>query len=241
MKKRICLWAVPRTTSTALMYSFRSRKDTYVVDEPLYGHYLRISGAQHPINDGTQRDIINDNGQNIMHHLTYDAFEKPVLFIKHMCHHALDLEWDFLSDLTNIFLIRDPVETIPSLAKIIGTPVLRDTGFDQQVEIYRKVCEFDESPLVIQRTDLLKKPDVILKQLCVRSGISFDESMLSWDSGRKAEDNTGNENWYHSVRQSTSFNDYKPSSAPFPEAFKMLLEECRPYYDEMAKHAMIVE
>jgi len=46
--KTICLWSGPRNVSTALMYSFAERPDTCVVDEPLYGHYLRVSGADHP-------------------------------------------------------------------------------------------------------------------------------------------------------------------------------------------------
>ncbi len=38
----------PANVSTALMYSFAQRDDTRVVDEPLYGHYLRVSDAAHP-------------------------------------------------------------------------------------------------------------------------------------------------------------------------------------------------
>ena len=45
---RINLWSGPRNVSTALMYSFAQRADTRVVDEPLYAHYLRVSGADHP-------------------------------------------------------------------------------------------------------------------------------------------------------------------------------------------------
>ena len=48
---RINLWSGPRNVSTALMYSFAQRTDTRVVDEPLYGHYLRVSGAEHPGRD----------------------------------------------------------------------------------------------------------------------------------------------------------------------------------------------
>ncbi|MGI8649730.1 MAG: sulfotransferase family protein, partial [Rubrobacter sp.] len=33
------MWSGPRNVSTALMYSFRQRPDTSVVDEPFYGHY----------------------------------------------------------------------------------------------------------------------------------------------------------------------------------------------------------
>ena len=50
--KRICLWSGPRNVSTALMYAFAQRPDTAVVDEPLYAHYLRVSGADHPRQEG---------------------------------------------------------------------------------------------------------------------------------------------------------------------------------------------
>ena len=49
--KAICLWSGPRNVSTALMYSFAQRSDTRVVDEPLYGHFLRVSGTHHPGRD----------------------------------------------------------------------------------------------------------------------------------------------------------------------------------------------
>ena len=48
MNKKICLWSCPRNVSTALMYSFRSRLDTIVFDEPLYAHYLKVSNSNHP-------------------------------------------------------------------------------------------------------------------------------------------------------------------------------------------------
>ena len=51
MNKIICLWSCPRNISTALMYSFAQRKDTRVIDEPLYAHYLKKSGAKHPGRD----------------------------------------------------------------------------------------------------------------------------------------------------------------------------------------------
>jgi len=44
---RICLWSGPRNVSTALMYSFRQRTDTSVVDEPLYAHYLAATVCAH--------------------------------------------------------------------------------------------------------------------------------------------------------------------------------------------------
>ena len=48
MNKPICLWSCPRNVSTALMYAFAQREDTQVFDEPLYAHYLKVSGAIAP-------------------------------------------------------------------------------------------------------------------------------------------------------------------------------------------------
>ena len=47
----ICLWSGPRNVSTALMYSFAQLADVDVVDEPLYAHYLRVTGKAHPVRD----------------------------------------------------------------------------------------------------------------------------------------------------------------------------------------------
>jgi hypothetical protein len=46
---RIAMWSGPRNISTALMRSWGSRPDTFVTDEPLYSHYLAVSGADHPV------------------------------------------------------------------------------------------------------------------------------------------------------------------------------------------------
>ncbi len=51
MTKRVSVWSGPRNVSTALMYAFCQRSDTTVVDEPLYGHYLEVTGASHPGRD----------------------------------------------------------------------------------------------------------------------------------------------------------------------------------------------
>ena len=44
--QRICLWSGPRNISTALMYAFGQRSDTEIIDEPLYAHYLHVTGAE---------------------------------------------------------------------------------------------------------------------------------------------------------------------------------------------------
>ena len=66
--KAICLWSGPRNVSTALMYSFAQRSDTRVVDEPLYGHFLRVTGTVHPGRDEIMA-AVNCDGDAVMREL----------------------------------------------------------------------------------------------------------------------------------------------------------------------------
>ena len=46
--KRIAMWSGPRNISTAMMRSWESRADTFVIDEPFYPHYLSKTDVDHP-------------------------------------------------------------------------------------------------------------------------------------------------------------------------------------------------
>jgi hypothetical protein len=47
-QKRIAMWASPRCLSTVLLRSWGNRPDTFVHDEPLYPHYLLVTGRPDP-------------------------------------------------------------------------------------------------------------------------------------------------------------------------------------------------
>ena len=46
------------------MYSFRERPDTLVFDEPLYAHYLGVSGSKHPGREDTLISQENEKAHN---------------------------------------------------------------------------------------------------------------------------------------------------------------------------------
>ena len=46
--KRIAMWSGPRNISTAMMRSWESRSDTFVIDEPFYPYYLSKTDVDHP-------------------------------------------------------------------------------------------------------------------------------------------------------------------------------------------------
>lgn len=234
----VCLWSGPRNVSTALMYSFAQRSDAAVVDEPLYGHYLRVTGAEQPGRDELLPMLETDGEKAVRETILDPRIDKDVYFIKNMAHHLVDLDESFLSQLVNIFLIRDPAQMLPSLANQIPKPTMRDAGLRQQAGLFRRLQSLGQDPAVLDSRDLLLDPAQILRELCRRIDIPFEEAMLSWEPGPRVEDGPWAPYWYHSLHESTGFQPYREKTEPFPELLRPLLEECQPHYEFLYAHAI---
>ena len=237
---RINLWSGPRNVSTALMYSFAQRHDTTVVDEPLYGHYLRVADAIHPGMDEVMA-VMDCDGERVVRELILGPCAAPVLFLKQMAHHLVELDRAFLAQTVNVLLIRDPVQMLPSLAHNLPHPNLRDTGLAIQSELYKQLLELGQQPPVLDSKELLKNPAVVLGQLCHQLGVDFDEHMLHWQPGARPEDGIWAKYWYSSVHLSRGFEPYRAKQEPFPPRLLPLLAECRPHYTFLAAHAIKAE
>lgn len=235
--KRINMWSGPRNVSTALMYSFAQRSDTRVVDEPFYGHYLRVSGAPHPGADEVMADMRTDAAQ-VIDEVILGPCDRPVLFMKQMAHHLVDLDRAFMGQTINVLLMRDPTQMLPSLAKNLEQPTLRDTGFALQTELYDQLCAIGQQPPILDSRQLLLDPSGVLTQLCDMVGIPFEETMLHWQAGPRPEDGIWAKYWYDAVHKSTGFQPYVEKSEPMPAALQPLLEECLPHYQRLAAHAI---
>ncbi|HEX7005267.1 MAG TPA: sulfotransferase family protein [Trueperaceae bacterium] len=239
MTARISMWSGPRNVSTALMYSFRQRSDTVVVDEPLYGHYLKATGAEHPGAAEVMADVELDAARAV-EGMLHGHSEREVVFFKNMAHHLRGLDSAcrdrlFSGGLSHALLIRDPREMLPSLARVLERPRLVDTGLVEQCEILEREVEAGRDPVVIDSRDLLRDPPGALRKLCERLGLGFESEMLSWPRGPKPEDGVWAAHWYASVHRSVGFATHRPPSEPFPEELSDLLEECRPYYARLAE------
>jgi hypothetical protein len=234
---RLSVWSGPRNVSTALMYSFRQRTDTVVVDEPLYGHYLKSTGADHP--GATEvMEAMDQSGERVVREVILGPCERPVHFFKNMAHHLPGLDPAFLDSVTNVLLIRDPTEMLPSLTRQLPSPTLRDTGLREQAGILDSILARGEEPMVLDARELLLDPPGVLRRTCSRLGIPFEEAMLSWPAGPKPEDGVWARHWYHNVHASTGFAPYRPYSESFPQHLKPLLEECLPLYERMRDYAI---
>src|SRR3954469_24965646 len=89
MTTRVAMWSGPRNISTAMMRSFGSRADTVVVDEPLYAHYLAVTGLDHPGRDAVLASQPN-RWQDVAAALTGPPpAGAAVHYQKHVAHHLL--------------------------------------------------------------------------------------------------------------------------------------------------------
>lgn len=226
-----------------MMRSFESRSDSYVTDEPLYSHYLKVTGLPHPGRD----DVIahhESDWRQVVEWLTGPVPEgKPLWYQKHMSHHFLpniDRTGDgWLAQLLNCFLIREPRAMLASFAKVVPNPTIEDTGLPQQVELFEQLRDRQGAPPpVIDARDVLLDPRRTLSALCLRAGIEFQESMLSWPPGRRATDGIWAEHWYAEVERSTGFAPYRPKGDDLPERLEPLAERCSRLYEVLAEHRL---
>jgi hypothetical protein len=221
------------------MYSFAQLADVQVIDEPLYGHYLSVSGADHPGRDEILEKM-NCDGDTVMGDLlalTNSECAKQ-LFIKHMAHHLVAIDLGFLQRTKNVFLIRDPREMLPSLIVQLPRARLADTGLAQQWTLFQDLVSSGQQPAVLDSRELLLDPAGVLKQLCQHLELEFSEEMLRWPTGPRAEDGVWAPHWYHAVHQSTGFAPYR-AKPDFPSHLEPLLNECAPWYNRLFEYAFL--
>ena len=237
---RIAMWSGPRNISTAMMRSFGSRPDTAVTDEPLYAHYLRVTGVQHPGRDEVIAGQENDWRKVTAALVGPVPGSRAIWYQKHMAHHLLPVMGrDWLDRLTHAFLIREPDEMLASLLRTYPEAALADTGLPQQWEIFERVAaRLGRTPPVVLSSDVLRDPRAMLTKLCAALRISFLPAMLAWAPGRRDTDGIWAPHWYAAVEASTGFEPRRPKPVVLPESQQALLAECRSWYDKLYRHRL---
>jgi hypothetical protein len=234
---RICLWSSPRNVSTALMYSFAQRADTCVFDEPLYPHFLRVTGAARPDREVTLATMDTD-GNRVVREVILGEVDKPVAFFKLMPHFLVDLDWGFLDQCRHVLLTRDPAEILRSYTQVIAHPTMQDIGMDDMLELCGFLEKKGKLDAVLDAEFVLQNPDGVLRELCRRLEIPFDENMLHWQAGAREEDGPWAKYWYHSVHASTGFRPWKKKNVQLPEHLTALYQACLPSYKVLRNKAI---
>ena len=242
---RIAMWSGPRNISTAMMRSWGNRADTVVTDEPFYAFYLKATGKKHPDADEVIAQGETD-WRKIVERLTGPIPESRhkgpshISYQKQMTHHLLpEIDRQWIVDLTNCFLIRDPRDVILSYIKKNPEPALKDLGYVQQLKIFDFVREQTNSaPVVVDAKDVLQNPERILQLLCDAIGVEFDRAMLSWPPGLRETDGVWAKYWYEEVARSTSFQPYQPKEGVVPAGLREIYAQCRECYDRLYEYRL---
>ncbi|RME58154.1 MAG: HAD family hydrolase [Caldilineae bacterium] len=238
---RIAMWSGPRNISTALMRAWENRPDTVVHDEPFYAYYLAVTGVDHP---GREEIIAayESDWRRVVAQITRAPLPpgKTIYYQKHMTHHILDemsLEW--MDELVNCFLIREPREVITSYMKVRPDFTLADIGFAQQWRLFVHVRErTGRIPPVIDARDVLEDPRGVLTALCEAVGVPFSERMLRWPAGPRPTDGLWAKYWYAAVEASTGFAPYRPKPDQPPAHLQPVLDAAQEIYQELHRHRL---
>jgi hypothetical protein len=239
IEHRIAMWSGPRNISTAMMRSWGNRSDTFVCDEPLYAHYLLTKGiTNHPGYEVTIERHETD-WRKVVSWLTGPIPEgKSVFYQKHMAHHVLpSMSLDWIDQLTNCLLIREPREMLTSLLEFLPEPSVEDTGLPHQLWLFDHFRKTQgRTPPILDARDVLSNPERTLSKLCDCVGIAFLPSMLSWEPGLRPTDGAWAPFWYDKVAATTSFGTYRPKDAEVPPQLRPVLEECEAIYHRLHEH-----
>ncbi len=241
MPLRVAMWSGPRNISTAMMRAFENRPDTIVWDEPLYAYFLRETGIDHPMREETLAAHDAD-ADRVIHRCAHEplAAGVAIFYQKQMTHHFLDgLPWEWLDELANCFLIRDPREMLLSYARKRETATAEDLGLARQVAIFERVRErTGRAPPVLDAKDVLRDPGGTLGALCETLGIPFTDAMLKWPAGLRESDGAWADHWYDAVRKSTGFAPWRARDGELSAQMGAVLEASQPFYEMMREHRL---
>jgi hypothetical protein len=238
---RIAMWSGPRNISTAMMRSFEARGDTAVSDEPFYAAYLARTGIDHPLKEAVIASQPQDWREVASRLVGPAPGAKPIWYQKHMTLHMIeDFGRVWMSQVTNAFLIREPMSVLASYSLKRESATLADIGFVQQRELFEAEADrLGRPPPVADAADILADPERTLRRLCDALGIAFTATMLHWAAGRRATDGVWAPAWYHSVEKSTGFEPLRPKAAvQLPMQLRKIADAAQPHYEALARHRL---
>ncbi|KAH1032043.1 hypothetical protein J1N35_044217 [Gossypium stocksii] len=228
-------WSAPRSLSTSLMYSFSQRDDIEVLDEPLYGTFLRVTGVERPYREDVLSKMECD-GNKIVNNIIYGPGKNRYRYCKHIAKQRVPgLPNDLLQKGKHFILIQNPLNILSSFEKVVP-PSFLELGLGDLVSIYSELSAVGKPPPVIDAADLQQNPEDTLRGLCKDLDIPFQDAMLRWEAGPKPIDGLWAPWWYKSVHDSTHFASPRKYPRPFPFSFYDLLEQSLPFYNLLKRN-----
>ena len=223
------------------MYSFAQRSDMSVIDEPVFGHFLKNTGVLRPSREEvlTSMPLVREK---IMEQ--WDNVASPHLFLKHMANHLVGWAPVDVQDHVHVILTRHPAAVLVSYTEHIAMPTMLDLCYEHQMNWLEQCERLGGEVVVIDSDRLLANPTGQLQQLCSKMGLPWEPAMMYWDAGGRPEDGVWAKYWYHRVRQSSGWEAREApaldfSSRDIPRHLSALYEETLPMYKALKKRALL--
>ncbi|XP_038061989.1 branched-chain-amino-acid aminotransferase-like protein 2 [Patiria miniata] len=192
---------------------------------------------------------------------------KQLIFCKDMAY-CLNKSYEHLPQgYKFIFLIRHPKKVIPSWKKLISDysrkkvedfvldelepPIMPpEIGYGELLELFEYIKQqgLDAEPIVIDADDLLADPHAIMSACCKKTGVPYNDNLLTWEEGGRAVENWAvSKNLKYVIADAGSFDNVKRSSCfQKPDAgpevsggseqspdVQRFVEKCMPLYSKL--------
>lgn len=179
----IALWSHPRSMSTAMERVMRERGDLQCHHEPfMYDYYINrqvrvmphfeaVKG--HPTTYTQVRDML----------LTQS--EIGPVFLKDMSYYVMPRileDSEFADRLTNCFLIRNPLASIPSYYKLDPEVTLEEIGLESQAHHYNALVAAGKNPTILQAEDIRADTRKAVGSLWKAIGLEHKEQAFDWQN-----------------------------------------------------------
>jgi len=234
MSKIIHAISGPRNISTALMYSFAQRPGCAVIDEPMYGVYLKKWDPDHPGKEATLSQWPTSIAG--VRARVESLSEHDEIYLKNMAHHMRGEPWHWVDPWAYVFWIRHPRKVVHSFTRVIEriTPV--DIGLKEQWEQWEQLNQsfnFSGSKIIVDSDEMLSSPAKNMAVICEALGIPPREEMLSWKAGQKPYDGPWWPHWYTKVHKSVGFGPAKAMPKMLRTDHEAVVQATLPAYEAL--------
>lgn len=246
----IAMWSHPRSMSTAIERIMRERGDLDCVHEPfMYDYYVHRkvrpmphfeARPDHPATYADIRDMLIER-----------AGATPVFF-KDMSYYVMPhilADEGFCRRLVNVFLVRDPVASIPSYYRLDPEVSSEEIGLEAQWHHFDALHRVTgTAPVVIRAEDVRDDPEGIIGALWREIGLASVPEAFDWQR-EVPEDWAQVAGWHGDVTRSRGIRPMTAQEAAAQqEAFDALartaphlreyLAHHRPFYTRLAARAL---
>ena len=226
------LWCVPRSISTAFEKMIWCSGQFDVISEPFLELYKRSL-----LSEEDRRDVeleISGICERLL-----DQGRTRKIFVKDMGYHAEPfISDDFIRSVNNVFLIRNPNLTIPSLFKMRNDYGENETGFEGQLKLLRRAQKSTgNTPLVIDGEALKMHPDNIVRSFYDYIGEEVPSDILTWPKGSR-KSWADRESWHIDAINSEGFERTQSQLDldDFPNKVKISIGCNTGFYEEMFQY-----